>query len=245
MRGFLWLEWRRVRPWVLFLAAAAILLPFLGYLWPRLFSPGRGFPPPAPDPTLGQSVGGFLGIAALAFYFLWRNRRRDRLPEVLFLSPYHDLAGLAAQFITIAAVWASYIVMLTVWSDLLARLWLSIPYNLLLSAQTGLYMGGLALIPLVGWLTLFERFVERFRLYRRGIPAAVAFLSGSISVSWLLTDALSDISGKLLPSWRILQVGWPTGIQVFDVFQEPLWAMLLLTLVFLGWAWAIGREVEL
>jgi len=186
-----------------------------------------------------------LGIAALAFYFLWRNRRRDRLPEVLFLSPYHDLAGLAAQFITIAAVWASYIVMLTVWSDLLARLWLSIPYNLLLSAQTGLYMGGLALIPLVGWLTLFERFVERFRLYRRGIPAAVAFLSGSISVSWLLTDALSDISGKLLPSWRILQVGWPTGIQVFDVFQEPLWAMLLLTLVFLGWAWAIGREVEL
>jgi len=190
-------------------------------------------------------VGGFLGIATLAFYFLWRNRRRDKLPEVLFLSPRHDLAGLTAQFAVIAAAWISYHVLLVLWSDLLARLWLALPYNLLLSIQTGLYFGSLIFIPLTGWLALFERFVGRFRLYRKGGAAAVVFLSGSAAMAWLLAEGISGISGELLPPWRILQARWPTGIQVQDAFQEPLWAALLLTLVFLGWAWALGREVEL
>lgn len=245
MRGFLWLEWRWIWPWLCFLAAAAFLLPLIGYVWPLIFGTGRVFPPPRPDPELGQAVGSILGIASLVFYFLLRNWRRGKLPEVLFLSPYHDLAGLVAQFIAPAAAWTSYIVTLAVWNALLARLWLSIPYNLFLSLQSGLYFGSFSFIPLSGWLVLFERFVWRFRLHRRSVPAMVAFLAGSASMSWLLVGGISRIAGELLPEWMIWQTRWPEGVQVSGVPQEPLWAMLSLTVVFLGWAWAIGREVEL
>ena len=245
MSGFLWLEWRRVRPWLYVLAGAAIMLPLLGYLWPLIFKPGHDFPPSRPDPELGLSIGYALGIATLAFSFLLRNWRRGKLPEVLFLSPYHDLAGLLAQFSLVAAVWTFYTVALTTWSQMLARLWLQLPYNPILSFQSGLYSAGLVFVPAVAWLVLLERFAWRFRLYRLAALALVFFLSGSAFAAWLVGERVGAISGELLSPWRILQGRWPTGVRVMEVSQEPLWAALLLALVFLGWAWAIGREVEL
>ena len=93
-------------------------------------------------------------------------------------------------------------------------------------------------------------FTQAYRATGTLVPALTVFLAGSGAASWLTSELLMTVSGYLpkLPLIQDFRLSPGRGLQwevvIHRVSQEPLWAMLALTLLFLVIAGFLWKEVE-
>ena len=249
MRGFgvlLWLEWKRSQ--ILVPILAGIL--FLALLAPLLFSED--------ELDIFGNLYGSRSVAMAAGVVLtfgttlvsWARERRSGTFKLLLLSPVPPGGPVLARFVVPTVLVGSFCLALNAGTDALLRHFLGLKANLGLSLLGMFYVLGTYVLPSYAWLLVGFLFTQAYRPTGTLVPALTVFLAGSGAVGWLISELLMTVSGYL-PKLALIQDfrlspgrGLQWEVVIHRVSQEPLWAMLALTLLFLVIAGFLWKEVE-
>lgn len=193
-----------------------------------------------------------------------RSETRHGQYQVLLLTPPSGYMHVLARCVFAVAVAAIYYVIIAglfwwTWAQAGVRLDAGSVAQLLLVVP--FYWIGVVVAPALAWTLLLIVFVSAYRTSKTGwIPGTVMVLWTPFVFRWYM-EWLTDIS-YTLPGWRLLEgvalrlteiLAQREDIAVTAVIirypytsvpQEPLWGMLLLTLLLLALAGRIWQEVE-
>lgn len=249
MRGFgvlLWLEWKRLQA----LAAILVGILFLALLAPTLFSHDEF---DLHGNLYGARSMALAAGAALTFgatLFSWARERRGGFFQLLLSSPIPTASHVLSRFVAPVVLLGASFLFLNAGTDALLGHFLKLKVNLGLSLLGMFYVLGTYVLPSCAWLLSGFLFTQAHRPTGTLVPALTVFLAGSGAVGWLLGELLKTVSGYL-PKLALIQDfrlfpdrGLRWEVVVNQVSQEPLWAMLGLTLLFLVLAGFLWKEVE-
>lgn len=242
----IWLEWKRLQT----LAAILAVMVFLTVLIPIFFSPDRielfGNLYGARSTAMAAGLVLTLGLTV----FSWARERRTGLFQMLLGSPASAAQLVLARFAGPAALLAVFLVVLNVATDAALGHFFQAKAHLGLSALAMLYVSGITVFPICAWVLLGFIFVWAFRSSGTSLAAMLVFLGGSGTLGALIVELLNTISGRLAklviwPDFRLQpEQGWTCVVKVEQVYQEPLWVMLGVTLGCLVLSGVLWREVE-
>lgn len=259
-KTLVWLEYRRSRVW-----AAALIGSLALWAW--------GIHQVAPL-EVGTQLLFRLSILAMAALIgglilclmIGRVRAETRHGQyqVLLLTPPSGYIHMLARFVFAVAVAIIYYMMvagLCWWILAQAGVGLDAGNVIELLLAVPLYGIGVVITPALAWTLLLMIFISAYRISGGGwIPGTVMVLGTSFALRWYLRLVI-DISYSL-PSWRLLE---DVSNQMTDIInqtaahteiiiasqlpqaglpQEPLWGMLLVTVLLLALAGRIWQEVE-
>lgn len=241
MKTLFWFELRELRPWSLGLLAVAAFIPLAVSLISRLFIYGDYN---RPYLVLQDAivVGDFSGIFIVLAYLVRAHFRPRGLREVLWLSPVHPGREVLVRFVTVTAVWFLYGGLLFISTTLVGFLLFVERSVYIVALAVNVAEGCMLATSLIAASILWDRFATAFLLSRKRWVASVFFALAAVSAFynignlWVKLDVgLPEVSYP-----DPLHVGGVARLQL-DVFLVPM----AIALLFLLFAWRVGREVEL